>query len=134
MEDPRAAVHSVLASINRAWREYRPSAMQEFLHPDVTMALPGFQGVVVGREAFLAGFEEFCTGARVLRYRETEEQIHIVDDCAVASYRFDMVYEVKARRTGSTGRDLWVFRRSGEKWLAVWRTMLELTDTPNGVQ
>jgi hypothetical protein len=128
MVDSHEAVHAVLASINQAWRENRPSTMRRFLAPGVTMVLPGFQGAVVGREALLASFHEFCTNARVLEYRETEEQIHVVNNCAVASYRFHMVYERQAYRERSSGRDLWVFQRTRGKWLAVWRTMLELTE------
>jgi hypothetical protein len=34
-----------------------------------------------------------CQNARVLEYRETEERIQVVGNCAVASFRFEMVYE-----------------------------------------
>jgi len=127
MEDARAKVHETLAAINRAWRENRPAAMRPHLDPNVTMALPGFQGEVVGREALLASFVEFCANARVLEYRETDEQIQVVRDCAVASFRFEMVYERPAYRERSAGRDLWVFRRARGAWRAVWRTMLDLS-------
>ena len=129
MDEAPAAVHAVLASINRAWRENRPAGMQHFLDPGVTMALPGFEKTVVGREALLASFEEFCNNARVLEYRETEERIQVVSDCAVASFRFEMVYERPGYRARSAGRDLWVFERRNGQWRAVWRTMLELSET-----
>ena len=129
MHESSEAVHAILASINAAWRDNRPAAMHSFLDPGVTMVLPGFGQSVVGREALLASFSDFCRNARVLEYRESEESIQIVSNCAVASFRFEMVYERSAYRATSSGRDLWVFERSGGTWLAIWRTMLELSES-----
>ncbi len=42
------AVHTVLASINACWREGRPLSMSDYLHPEITMAFPGFKGPVHG--------------------------------------------------------------------------------------
>jgi hypothetical protein len=128
MQQTSKAVHATLAAINEAWRGNQPSGMKEFLHSGITMVLPGFAQTVVGRDALLASFEEFCQNARVLEYRETEETIQVVNNCGVASFRFEMVYERPAYRARSTGRDLWVFENTGGKWLAVWRTMLELSE------
>lgn len=71
MSDPKTLVHETLAAINRSWRENRPSDMKPYLHSDVTMAFPGFTGTVTGRDAFVEGFIEFCTNARVLEYEES---------------------------------------------------------------
>jgi hypothetical protein len=38
-----------------------------------------------------------------------------------------MVYERAAYREVSKGRDLWGFHRHDDRWMAVWRTMMELT-------
>lgn len=134
MNDPAALVHTVLASINSAWRANRPTDMRGFLDPGMTMALPGFGQSVVGREALLASFEDFCQNARVLAYRETEENIHVVGGTAVATFRFEMVYERATYRATSAGRDLWVFNQRGDGWVAVWRTMLDLTESQETVK
>jgi hypothetical protein len=93
------------------------------------MVLPGFRQAVVGRDDLLASFDEFCRNARVLEYRETDEQVQVVNNCAVASFRFEMVYERATYRATSSGRDLWVFEQTGGQWRGVWRTMLELIET-----
>jgi hypothetical protein len=41
-----------------------------------------------------------------------------------------MVYERSAKRYRATGRDLWVFRREGHGWIAVWRAMLDTAEQP----
>jgi hypothetical protein len=117
-----------LQAINQAWRSGQPSAMTDFLHPDITMAFPGFAGALAGRDALISSFTEFCSNARVLEYEESDHQIQIVGDTAVATFRFRMVYERTKYREQSKGRDLWVFQRNADKWLAVWRTMLDLDE------
>ncbi len=128
MKDSKVEVHEVLSAINEAWRANTPLIMSQHLHPAVVMKFPGFSGEVVGRDALLASFVEFCTNARVLEYRENNEQISVIGDCAVASFQFEMLYKRAKYQEQSKGRDLWVFQRISGKWLAVWRTMMELEE------
>ena len=121
-------VHAVLASINASWREGHPSSMLGHLHPEITMAFPGFKGSIRGRDALVASFVEFCENARVIEYEESDENIDVIGDCAVATFRFRMLYERATYREASFGRDLWVFRKQGDRWIAVWRTMMELAE------
>ncbi len=129
MSNYREQVHDTLMTINQAWRKGKPSEMKCHLHPDMVMKFPGFTGEVRGRDALLASFTEFCANAHVLEYQEREEQIDIVGNCAVAGFLFDMLYERTAYRERSTGRDLWVFERQDDRWVAIWRTMLGLSET-----
>ncbi len=128
MEDSQQQVHEVLSAINQSWRTNTPLTMSQHLHPNIIMKFPGFSGEVVGRDALLASFVEFCTNARVLEYQENNEQISVIGDCAVASFQFEMMYERTKYRERSKGRDLWVFQCISDKWVAVWRTMMELEE------
>jgi len=122
-----AEVHRILASINAAWRSGQPLMMLQYLHPDIVMALPGFNGTLHGREALVDSFEEFCGNATLIEYEESDEKITVVGDCAAASFRFRMIYKRADYREESRGRDLWIFQRQDSRWIAVWRTMLDLT-------
>jgi len=126
---PEMQVHDVLAAINKAWRNGQPMEMYEYLHPDITMVLPGFKDKLVGRHMFLASFVEFCANAQVAQYSESDENINIVDRVAIASFKFNMVYDRVSYRAQSSGRDVWAFERIGDRWLAVWRTMIELEES-----
>ena len=126
--NPASNVHNVMAAINRAWRENRPSEMYPYLHPDVTMALPSFRGKVEGRSVLLDGFSDFCTNARVLEYAERDEEVDVVGNVAVVHYHFDMLFERASSRVRSSGRDVWVFERVGGVWFAVWRTMVDVRE------
>jgi hypothetical protein len=127
-------IRLTLASINNAWREGHPSSVLRYLHPDVTMALPGFKETLRGRDALIAGFEESCQNAKVIQYEESDESIDEVEDCAVATFRFKMTYERATYREISEGRDVWVFWRQDNRWVAVWRTMVDLTAERSSVK
>lgn len=128
--DDRREVAATVRRINDAWRHGRPHDLQPLLHDEIVMVFPGFAGRVEGRAAAIAGFEEFCSTARVSRFEQTDEQIDVAATAAVASFRFEIVYERAGQSYRSTGRDLWVFTKHAGKWLATWRTMLDLIDEP----
>ncbi len=127
MLDSTAQVHTVLASINAAWRNGRPSSMREYLHPEIVMALPGFKEFIHGREILIGSFEEFCKNAKVIEYEESDEHIDVIEGCAIVTFKFRMLYERPAYRELSQGRDMWVFRQQQDRWIAVWRAMIELS-------
>lgn len=125
----RDAVQALLRQIHLAWLERRPHDLVHLLHPSFIMAFPGFTGRA-DRDEVIAGFVDFCDNALVHEYAETEPQLDIAGDTAVASFGYEMIYERAGRRHRATGRDLWVFSQSEGPWLAVWRTMLEAAEAP----
>lgn len=129
MNDLTQEARDTIAAINEAWRSGRVSDMFPYLHQDMMMKFPGFAGSVAGRDKLIAGFEEFCTNARVIEYTESDQQIDIIGNSAVVSFRFDMLYERPKYRERSQGRDVWVFQRESNRWVAVWRTMVELSES-----
>src|SRR3954452_14153468 len=87
------AVSETLMRINQAWLDGRPHDLLPLIHSEITMVFPGFAGRIQGAASFLAGFEEFCRTAQVRSYQEHDCQIDVITDTAVASFRFEMVYE-----------------------------------------
>jgi uncharacterized protein (TIGR02246 family) len=116
--------------INRAWLDRRPEDLAPLVHPNITLVFPGFSGRGEGREAIVAGFTDFCRNATVHEYREADHQVDVIDDTAVTTFTYEMVYERSGKRNRASGRDLWVFARQGSEWIAVWRTMLDLAEQP----
>jgi hypothetical protein len=41
-----------------------------------------------------------------------------------------MAYERSGTHYRATGRDFWAFQKVGAAWIAVWRTMFDLAETP----
>jgi hypothetical protein len=125
-----AELAGVMDRINRTWQERRPQDLTPLLHPEMAMVFPGFTGRVVGREAIIAGFADFCTNAVIHDYREGKKEIDRVGCSAVVSYGYEMTYERDGGCYRATGRDLWVFCREHGEWLATWRTMVGVDEKP----
>lgn len=122
-------VSRTLSSINEAWLEGRPRDLERYLDPNVVMLLPG--GISVkGRNLLVQSFVDMCENARVHGFEESDRQVDVFGDTAVASFAFVLVYERDGQKYRSTGRDLWVFSRDGAAWRAVYRTMLNLAEEP----
>src|SRR3954447_23863719 len=101
--DPQAPAET-LRRINEAWLDGRPHDLLPLIHPEITMVLPGFAGRIRGARSFIIGFEEFCRRSRVHSYQEREQQVDVIADTAVASLRFEMVYEREGASYQATGR------------------------------
>ncbi len=130
---PEPAFYSpaaVMRQINDAWLAGRVDDLAPFLHPEIAMVFPGWAGRGQGRDAFLAGFHDFCQNAKIHEFREEEHQVDIAGNTAVVTFRYEMLYERSGIRYRCSGRDLWVFEKHAGQWLAVWRTMLDTVENP----
>lgn len=127
---PEEQITRAVRGINEAWLAKRPKDVEEFLHADVVMVFPGFAGRSEGSAAMVAGFEDFCKNADVHEFEESDLQVDVAGDAAVASFAFEVTCERDGKTYRSTGRDLWVFTRDERGWLATWRTMLDVTEEP----
>jgi ketosteroid isomerase-like protein len=126
----RDRVSEALSRINDAWLHGRPQELALLFDDAIVMILPGFAGRVEGKRAVIAGFEEFCQDARIHRFEEKDRHVDVLGHVAIASFCFEMTYELAGQKYHSTGRDLWVFGKNQELWTALWRTMLDVTDEP----
>jgi ketosteroid isomerase-like protein len=119
-----------MRAINEAWLAGRVDEIGGFVHPGVVFSLPDLGVRVQGREAFLAGFRDFCENAKIHEYREHDQAVDVIGNTALVTFRYEMLYERSGERYRATGRDLWVFERQGDQWLAVWRTMPRMDESP----
>jgi ketosteroid isomerase-like protein len=129
-ESRRVEAATVLRRINQAWLSGRIDDLVPLVHPGIVTVVPGFAAGIQGRDAFLAGFRDFCQSATIHEFREHDYRVDVVGDTAVATFRYEMLYERSGERYRCTGRDLWVFQRQDGGWIAVWRTMLDMEENP----
>lgn len=125
----REAVAAVMRRISQAWLTGRFEDLGPLMHPEIIAVFPGFAGRARGREAFIDGFREFSANAAISEFREQDQQVDVVGETAVVTYRYEIVYERSGQRYHGSGRDVWVFELKAGKWLAVWRTMLEIHES-----
>lgn len=121
--DVEAEVWSLVDRVNTAWVESNPDDIQPFLHPDVVTVLPGFSGVVEGREAAMQAYRDFCERAEVHGFGTSDSHVQVVEDTAVATYAFRIDYEMAGERLEEHGHEVQVLVRTDEGWKVAWRML-----------
>ena len=129
-DESRRAAADAMRAINQAWLEGRLADLEERAHPEIVTVFPGFSGSVQGRDAFMEGFRDFCQNATIHEFQEQDFRVDVMGATAVATFRYQMVYERSAARYRASGRDMWVFENADSGWIAVWRAMLDMDEVP----
>jgi ketosteroid isomerase-like protein len=117
-------IQDIVREINEAWLERRPADLARFLHDEVVIAPPGFQGRVQGRQAAADSYEQFAAAATVHAADFDEPDVQAWGDTAVATYRFTLDYAMGGAHSRDTGWDVLVLRRAAGTWQVVWRTII----------
>jgi uncharacterized protein (TIGR02246 family) len=117
-------IRELIKRLNDAWVLGQPGELAQFFREDIVMVRPDFTQRTEGRDACVASYEEFCKQAAILDFKLLEPIIDVFGDTAVASYAYEISYEMGGERFKDSGRDLFVFIRQDNKWQAVWRTMI----------
>lgn len=129
-ERHREEVTRILKEINRAWTGGNTGELDKYFHEDMIIAQPGFGVRGEGRKACVDSYREFAGMADIQSLKESEHVVLVWGDTAVASYRFEIEYELDGRAHQDSGYDLFVFTRQDGTWLAAWRTILPVPDMP----
>ncbi|HEX5410730.1 MAG TPA: nuclear transport factor 2 family protein [Terriglobia bacterium] len=129
-QSPRESAELAMRQINAAWLHGQVDDLAPRLHADIVMVVPGWSGRVAGKQEFLTGFRDFLESSKIHEFNEEDLQADVSGSTAVVTFRYEMLYERDSARFRATGRDLWVFQSQGAAWIAVWRTMLDLEESP----
>jgi hypothetical protein len=122
--DERFALREVLRRIEAAWTSGRFHELEDCFHEGIVCVPPGFSMQVEGRAACIESYADFMGAARVTEYRQSEPAIDVWGDVAVATYPWEMAWEMKGQAHRESGHDVIVFARQMGRWVAVWRTIV----------
>ena len=122
----REEIRLLLRSINQAWTQGRPEDLAPYFRDDMVIVGPGFQGRTEGKQACIESYKEFISQATIRDYEESEIVVDVWGETAVASYHFEIDYEMGGTEYHDTGYDLFVFVREGGLWRVAWRTLVPL--------
>jgi ketosteroid isomerase-like protein len=117
-------IRDLIDSINRTWLQGDPDDLRAFFHPDIVIQPPGDSPRVYGIEPCIASYADFRLEARIRRFTPGEAEIDVFGDTAVATYRYEIVYELHQRSFDETAGELLVLLRADDSWRVAWRTML----------
>lgn len=118
--DPAA----VIAAINDAWLHGRFDELEEYFHPDVVLARPGFASRTVGRDALIDSYREFAAEGTIHSFAAEEPHVDAAGDSAVTTTRWTIDYSTSGQRSVEHGWDLLVFGKRDGRWVVVWRTVV----------
>jgi ketosteroid isomerase-like protein len=128
IEKDRDEIRRILKSINEAWTKGRAEDLDKYFHEDMVIAQPGFGIRGEGKRACVDSYREFAGMASIQSLKESQHVVLVWGNTAVASYRFEIEYELDGQAHQDAGYDLFVFARENGDWLAVWRTILPPPD------
>ena len=127
LSDPTREAEDVwrlVQRMNDAWAKDGPEELASFFRQDIVMVRPDFTQRTEGRAACVASYEGFRKQAVILDFKISSPGIDVFADTAIATYSYEIAYEMGGERFNDTGRDVFVFVRENGNWLAVWRTMI----------
>jgi len=117
-------VRQKLDAINQAWRQENFAAMEALLDANIVMRGPGLKELVRGRKAFVRSYVEFMGKSKVVEYAESAHAVDVWGEVAAATYDWSMTYEQHGQKNTDKGQDMFIFRKRGSEWLAVFRLIL----------
>ena len=120
----RQEILELIEQLNDAWVKGSPEQLSSFFREDIAMVHPDFIHRTEGREACIASYVDFCSQAKVNDFKLGETSIDVIGHTAIATYSYEISYEMGGELFKDTGRDLFVFIREDGRWQAVWRTMI----------
>jgi len=121
----RDEIQGLIGKINHAWLKGNLEELREYFHDDIVIKGPQFQSMVAGgKAACIKSYEDFLRAAKVEDFKESDVLVDLFGSTAVATFAWEIKYEMGGQNYHETGHDVFVFTRGDGKWRAVWRAVL----------
>jgi uncharacterized protein (TIGR02246 family) len=124
----RDEIRALIGRINDAWLKGPPESVESVVKECFTEGMvivgPNLQVAGRGREACAKSYADFARAAKVRECRLADPDVEVSGDTAVATYAWEMTYEMQGREHHESGHDLYVLSRTDGRWRAVWRAVL----------
>ena len=118
------AVASTLKCIIAACKNGNVKELKKYFHSSMVIEGPEFQERKEGLDQCLQHHEDFLRNVHIQSYKESDHQVRVWGDTAVANYRFEVQIETDGQVYRDIGRELYVFSRMNGEWRAVWNSIV----------
>ena len=122
----REEIRLLLNKLNDAWRSGNTEQLDACFHEGVVFKGPNLAEMGRGREACVTSYQDFLRQATVRDFQWSEPVIDVWGNAAVASYSWQIRYEMNAKAYDEPGQEVFVLIRDRDRWKAVWRAVLSL--------
>ncbi len=111
-----------LRNLNKSWTtKGRIEALKDYFHPEMVAITPDSNQRLMGGDACYQGWKQFHDNTEILDWREKNPDIRIFGQgtLAVITYDYEIRFKQNHRLIEDSGRDLYVFVKEDQNWLAV---------------
>lgn len=113
-------IWGTISLINKLWAvDKKPEKLRDYFHSEMVAFTGGQRGRIEGRDACVAAWKSFADAATIHAWRETDPKIQIYGNTAIATYYYEITFDLDGKRYEEGGRDLLVLVRENGKWLVV---------------
>jgi ketosteroid isomerase-like protein len=122
--DEVSAIADLIRDINDAWLSGNVAQLNQYFHEDMVIRGPEFQELCRGKAACVKSYEEFLSQATVKDYKDAPASIDLFGSTAVATFQWEMRYELSGKEYNEPGSDTLVLTKQNDEWLVSWRLVL----------
>lgn len=115
------AIWAAIEDSNAAWLDGRPEDVEPLFAEDVVLVAPGLVGRIEGKKAVVATYVETAQQTKTLSFEVLDRAVDVFDETAVATYTFDVAYELKGHRMDERGQETLVLQHRSDGWKVIWR-------------
>ncbi|GMT42492.1 MAG: hypothetical protein IEMM0002_0903 [bacterium] len=115
-------VWKTIQAMNKAWAmEGDTDKLKDYFHQNMVAISAPARERIVGRDACIASWKAFVESAKIHRFKEIDPQIQLYGSgkFAVATYYYDMSFDMGGQTIDMDGRDMFVLVNEDGKWWTV---------------
>jgi ketosteroid isomerase-like protein len=117
-----AAIRAVLSRIDAAWREKRFEGLDDCFDANAVIVGPTYTTqYATGRAACADSYREFARNPAILKYQESNHELHSWPDSAVYTFSWEITFQLGHGPQSERGTDQLVLSRFGDSWKVVFR-------------
>ena len=120
-------IWQIIQAINDAWLKGQAEDLIDYFHDDMVIVTPDGKEQGRGKVVCVESYKGFSSMAIIKDFTNRDTAVEVYGNTAIASYTFEMTYEMNNQSFNDIGRDIYVLNRKAGKWLTVWRTIFPLS-------
>lgn len=120
MEKEKEEVLNTVLAHYKSWTVLEDlSEQSKYIQDDIIMITPGEKDPIIGKEAYLKGYEKWNNAAEVHFFKELNPIVKLSKNMssAVVFYNIDMAFNYNGEEKTFQGRDLFFLTKEDGKWL-----------------
>jgi hypothetical protein len=108
-----------IKTMNKCWTEGNPEDLNNYFHANMVAITPTDKNRIEGKTACVAGWSAFAKNAKIHSWKEHGHKIQFYGNTAVATYYFDISFDMGGQTINMSGRDMFTLVKEDGKWWAV---------------